>query len=362
MASIYQRGKVLWGKWSQDGSVIRQSLGTRDKAEARRVLKERMSQGTQRGGIAHVLTSTITWDTAAQDLLVYYEAYQTRNPHEAGIRLRQLTKYWRGSKLSDIDASSILDDVSHQRRDGKAPATINLDLATLRRALRLAHENGKLEKVPRIRMLRPDPPRSGFFEREKFEAAKAQLPDDLTLAVSIGFVFGWRVHSEALTLTKAQIDLVAGTLRLAPGSTKNRDGRLVYLTAELKAGIADQLVRVRALERTIGEITPYLFPHLSGPYRGQRIKGFRKMWAKACREAGCAGMLVHDLRRTAVRNMVNAGVSERVAMMITGHKTRMVFDRYHIVSPDDLREATRKLSDKAQSNQAHSSGERAVSG
>jgi hypothetical protein len=92
MASIYERGKVLWGKWSQDGRVIRQSLDTRDKAEARRVLKERMSLGNQRGGIAHVVTSNITWDTGAQDLLVYYEAYQTRNPHDADIRLRQLSQ------------------------------------------------------------------------------------------------------------------------------------------------------------------------------------------------------------------------------------------------------------------------------
>ena len=151
------------------------------------------------------------------------------------------------------------------------------------------------------------------------------------------------MQSEVLTLERRQLDLETGTLRLEPGTTKNDDGRVVYLTPALKALIVAQLERVRSLERESGHIIPYVFPHLRGPHRGKRIQDFKKAWKTACVKAGCPGMLRHDFRRTAVRNMVNLGVPERVAVKASGHKSRTVFDRYHIVSPGDLQEVARKL-------------------
>jgi integrase len=75
---------------------------------------------------------------------------------------------------------------------------------------------------------------------------------------------------------------------------------------------------------------------------GEKVGDFRKSWNTACTQIETPGLLFHDLRRSAVRNMVRAGISERVAMTISGHKTRNVFDRYHITSQDDLREAAQK--------------------
>lgn len=163
------------------------------------------------------------------------------------------------------------------------------------------------------------------------------------MAVAIAYTFGWRMRSEVLTLKRRQLDLEAETLRLEPGTTKNDEGRLVYLTPELKALLAAQVERIKTQERRLGRIIPLVFPHLRGRRAGEPRRDFRRAWQTACKHAGCPGMLRHDFRRTAVRNMVNAGVPERVAMTVTGHKTRAVFDRYHIVSPADLQDVARRL-------------------
>jgi integrase len=172
---------------------------------------------------------------------------------------------------------------------------------------------------------------------------RRHLPEDLQVALAIDHAFGWRTQSEVLPLERRHLDLEAGTLRLDAGSTKNDEPRVVYLTPDLHRLLAEQLERVRLLERQTGRIVPWLFPHLTGRLRGQRIGDFLRRWKTACRRAGVPGRLRHDFRRTAVRNLVNAGVPDKVAMQITGHKTRSVFDRYHIVSPEDLQAAAAKL-------------------
>jgi integrase len=342
MGSLYRRGNVWWIKYYANGRPMRESTGTEKETEAKRFLKEREGRIAM-GQPMLRRADRIPYEEVARDLRQYYQTTGSRNLEDAEYRLKHLDGFFAGRRVSTIGPAEITEYVVTRQRAGASNSTINRDLAVLNRMLRLAYEHNKLLRPPLIHKLKECAPRQGFFEREQFEAVRRYLRPDLQVAVSIAHTFGWRMQSEVLTLGLRQLDLGSGMLRLEPGTTKNDEARLVYITPELTSLLTTQVGRVRALEREMGQIISYLFPYLQGRYRGQQIRDFRKAWTTACLKAGCPGMLRHDFRRTAVRNMVNVGVPERVAMKVTGHKTRSVFDRYHIVSPADLREAARRL-------------------
>jgi integrase len=228
--------------------------------------------------------------------------------------------------------------VEQRKASGAANATINRDLAVLKRAFRLAVQAEKLVRVPHIPMLREDNVRTGFFEVDQFRNVLSYLPAAVQAVARFAYITGWRIPSEVLTLQWRQVDFRAGEVRLDPGTTKNTDGRVFPMTNELRTVLEGQQAAADALKHTRGMICPWVF-HRSG----NRIRSFRKAWATACESAGCPGRIPHDFRRTAVRNLVRSGIPERVAMLMTGHKTRSVFERYNIVSEGDLRDAAKRL-------------------
>jgi integrase len=274
---------------------------------------------------------------------------------DAERRLGSLDAYFRGWPAVSITPDQITayivkrqGDKVPVRRNGAlvdgsrliAPATINRELAMLRRLLRLAARNGKLLRVPPISMLKESASRAGFLDEPAFRAIVRHLEPDAALAATLGFETAWRVQSEVLPLTWSRVDVQAGTIRLDAGMSKNGQARTAFVGPETARLLAEQRERVRGLERELGRIIPEVFPHPDkGPLRGQRIREVRKAWYRACRRAGHPGVLLHDLRRSGVRSLIRSGVPERVAMTISGHKTRSVFDRYNIVSEADLREA-----------------------
>lgn len=199
----------------------------------------------------------------------------------------------------------------------------------------------KLLVRPHIPMLAEDNIRSGFFERDEFERVRACLPPALRSVVTYAYLTGWRIPSEVLPLQWRQVDLKAGTVRLDPGTTKNKDGRLFPFgnhLPELRQVLEEQRRLTTEVETAHGLICRWVFHR-----NGRQIKGFRKSWTDACTAAEVPGRIPHDFRRTAVRNLERAGVSRSVAMLLTGHKTESVYRRYAIVSEADLGAGIEKL-------------------
>jgi len=209
-------------------------------------------------------------------------------------------------------------------------ASINRELAALKRMFTLAVQAGKLSAKPYIPTLEENNARQGFLDHASFLALREALPGYLKDPITFLYLSGWRV-SEMRSLEWRDVDLAGKVVRLRPEISKNKDGRLLPLNGEL-VSVFERGREDRRLD------CPFVF-HSDG----RKIGDFKKAWKTACRKQALGGTLIHDLRRTAIRNMVRAGVPERVAMALSGHKTRNIFDRYNIVSESDLLEASQRL-------------------
>jgi integrase len=355
---LYQRpdSDVYWISYNgSDGRRVRESTRTTDKEAAKRLLKDREGRAA-RGEVLLPRVDRITYDEARADLIKFYKTYETRDIGEAETRLKHLDAFFSKRQLVAITpdvVTSYADERRAERKDetgdtipGAANGTINRELETLSKMLRLAYKNGKLSRLPFVEKLAEAPPRAGFVTREQFDTIRKRLPDELRAAMTVAYTFGWRKR-EVLDLKKHQYNPKDATLRLDPGTTKNGEGRVVKVTSELQAMLDAQVARVREIERKAERVIPWLFPHLEGALAGQRISDARKAWESACKDAGLPGLLIHDLRRSAVRNMEQAGVARSVAMKLTGHKTENVYRRYAIVSEADLDSAAVRLAEAA---------------
>src|SRR5262245_43936111 len=212
---------AVWScKYYVNGEVRRESTGATRKSDAERFLRGRLAQ-VDSGAAILPKADRILYDAIAADLLTYYQTTGRRDVQEARQRLKHLAGFFAGKPVTSITPDQVDRYVQARQQAGAANATINRELATLGKMLRLGYRNAKVLRLPVIEKLPEAPPRSGFFEADQYRAVLRHLPPDLQVAAAIAQTFGWRTQSEILTRERRHFDIEAGTLRLDPGETKN---------------------------------------------------------------------------------------------------------------------------------------------
>jgi integrase len=349
------------------GKEYRESTGETDPKKAQQFLKRRMKEvGADQIGKATFVGPQQERIKVCKLLDALEDDYKLRSKDSPQFRahLRHVRDYFGAWRALEVTAEAVDRYIVERQEAGSAPATINRSTQLLAQAYKLAIERKHLSAAPQIRHLsEKGNARQGFFTDGDFHALTANLSCYLQDFVRFGYLTGWR-KAEIASLRWEDVD--ADVIRLRAENAKNGEGRTVTLGGEL-----GDLIERRKKDRQVKTKSGALLASHVFHRTGEPVGDFRKAWATACvaaglgrficdrcnqtveghRCGGCntearySGRIFHDFRRTAVRNMVRAGVPERVAMTISGHKTRSIFDRYNIVNEADLRDAMQRTQD-----------------
>ena len=333
--SIYlQKGSsVFWIKYYRNGKPYRESTHEKDEGKAKTFLKRRLAEIIT-GSFSGPRAERIRVDELAEDFLRDYRINGRKSLPDAEARWRLHIKPFFGN-LRAVEVSSDLVSryVDARQLKGAENATINRELACLKRMYHLGQRSTppKVYRTPAFPRLAENNIRQGFLEDAQYGKLVSVCPEVWFLAlVEVARTYGWRI-SELLRMKVGQIDFLARTIRLEPGTTKNKDGREVTMTKRVY-----ELLKLCAHGK---QADAFLFTRRNG----EAVRDFRGTWDKARKAAGTPTLLFHDLRRTAARNLRRAGVAEGVIMKIGGWRTRSVFERYAIVSQSDISDAIQKL-------------------
>jgi integrase len=365
--SIFHNGSAVWWiKFYDRGIPRRESSHSTNQQVAQRLLKKRLAEVETQ---TYVARENVRVDELVADVICDYRVNSQKSTDDVERRWKlHLRPFFTRVRAYDMTTDRVRRYINNRLDEGAESATINRELAVLKRAFNLGREctPPKVKIVPYIPSLKESNVRKGFAESGGYSRLAeecSQVGLWMRTLLECGYTYGWR-HGELLRpLRVRHVDLLSGTIRLDPGTTKNDDGREVVMTQPVRE-LLTECVRGKRAEDPVFTRDD-----------GEPVRDFRDTWANVCCAAGLGelrcrncdqavdqekhclncgrdwnrnelkyvGLLFHDLRRTAVRNLVRAGVSEKVAMTISGHKTRSVFERYNIVAPNDLRDAARKL-------------------
>lgn len=339
------KGRSVWRVRyvTPEGDRVSKSLNTTDYEEA----KNRMHRVMAKGRNEPAKQS----DMSLHDMLQLVVDDQIRNSRKdkdrIPSRMRLVEEFMGDMKAAQVDENAIDDYITARlksttrRGTPPKPATINRELALLKRALRLAFRKKKIARVPYVPKLDGEGVRSGFVERSELKGLLDALPPYLKNPIEYAAFTSWRLRGDVLSREWKHVSFESKTIRIDPMESKNDEPREIPMVGPMERILREQRVKADQIEAETGRPVKWVFFYEDKTRTqrpGKRIRDPRAAWRAACKSIGKTDLLIHDLRRSGVRNMMAAGMDRQMAMLISGHKTPSMFDRYRIVDSPTLRQ------------------------
>jgi integrase len=330
--SVFLRGRIWWITYTRNGLPIPESSRSTDREEAERLLRQRLGELAIGKEIAR---EKATINDLCALVIADYRLQRKSDLKTIVWRHEAHIKNSVGPMLAGkFGTKHAREYILARRAAGAADATINRELSILRRGFTLGRDEEPplVARVPKIPKLEEDNVRQGFLEHEQYEHLLGFLPQRLKALFVCAYHVGTR-KGELRKIRIDQVDFDAGVIRVEKKQTKGKKPRTLPIYGDMERWLRERI-----------DSAPAGWSYVFHNGHGRRLVGkHMDGWSEACEAAGLPGLLFHDLRRSAVRNMKRAGVSETVGMRISGHKTRSIYDRYDIVDEMDLENAGTSL-------------------
>ena len=320
-----------------NGKLCQESTKSESLMVAENLLRDRLGKVEQ--GLPVAEMKKLKYEDIRKTLILDYrtrgvkmlEEDEEGNPYVWGFE--HLDSFFKNRAVRTITTNLLYEFIEKRQREGAKSATINRNLSLLRRMMSLARRERKLAQTPYFPMLKEGNVRKGFLTPAQFIKLRDTMPEHLRPLVTFLYFTGCRIGA-ALAITWSQIEFENGRfqLRIEGNQTKNEEPILLPLPLELNE----------------------ILKKLAGKGRVFDARNLRKSFQAACVKVGLGvktgpkvwqykGVLLHDFRRSGVRNLIRSGVPRRIAMKISGHLTESTFERYNIVDSTDLHEAMAKV-------------------
>jgi integrase len=328
-----------WCDYWHRGKKFSESSHSSREGDAHALLRRRLAEIAS-GRLVGPVAERTGFEELRGLLVADYSANGRASLENAHHRLAHLELAFGHMHAADFSYKAIA-RYAAQRLAGKAAAaTVRHELKLLHRMLVLAVRAEVLDSVPPFPTVAESAPREGVAEPDQVDALVRHLPAYLAPLVRFLFFTGWRT-GEARQLAWSRVNFESGEVRLDAVNAKTRRARVFPMFPALRELLELERERTRQAERRLQAVIPWVF--WKGQHEPHAIGDFRKAWGDAA-EAACVPWLrPHDLRRSATRAMVMAGVPESTAMRLTGHRTRRIFDQYAVHADRDLVDGAARL-------------------